>query len=305
MVNLERLLNYDFDYFKGKADFELAEKYFEIKEYDVATKLYNKSLYHYFPTGARTNRTDSVLGNKEWMEQGDAEIVNAFIARKKEIENTAKIIEDRFRFLVNEDIVEAYVGLADLLYVLAIREKYNELITQNNGVAYYQEGDVIKEAFRQNKFVEADNEVSKERISLYEQAAAKNSIEALLYLGMYYRDREDYKKARGYYERAANLNSAEAAFEIAMMLDKDFELTCSAAFGYKVLTEEEKQVQAETVKWFLKAALLGHKQAMNVVAHCYRFGVVVEKDEKLAEWWVQIAEIFNNATNCSLTNHIW
>ena len=35
MVNLERLLNYDFDYLKGKADFELAEKYFEIKEYDV------------------------------------------------------------------------------------------------------------------------------------------------------------------------------------------------------------------------------------------------------------------------------
>ena len=305
MVNLERLLNYDFYYFKGKAEFELAEKYFEIKEYDVATKLYKKSLYHYFPTGASTNRTDSVLGNREWMEQGDTEIVQAFIARKKEIENTAKIIEDRFRFLVNEDIVEAYVGLADLLYVLAIREKYNELITQNNGVAYYQEGDVIKEAFRQNKFVEAANEVSKEEISLYEQAAAKNSIEALLYLGMYYRDREDYKKARGYYERAANLNSAEAAFEIAMMLDKDFELTCSAAFGYKVLTEEEKQVQAETVKWFLKAARLGHKQAMNVVAHCYKFGVAVEKDEQLAEWWVQIAEIFNNATNCSLTNHIW
>ena len=47
MVNLERLLNYDFDYLKGKADFELAEKYFEIKEYDVAMKLYKKSLYHY------------------------------------------------------------------------------------------------------------------------------------------------------------------------------------------------------------------------------------------------------------------
>ena len=295
MVNLERLLNYDFDYFKGKADFELAEKYFEIKEYDVAIKLYKKSLYHYFPTGVRTNRTDSVLRNKEWMEQGDAEIVNAFIARKKEIENTAKIIEDRFRFLVNENIVEAYVGLADLIYVLAIREKYNELITQNNGVAYYQEGDVIKEAFRQNKDVEAANEVSKERISLYEQAAAKNSIEALLYLGMDYRDREDYKKARGYYEQAANLNSAEAAFKIAMMLDKDFYLIASSGFGHLELTEEEKQVVAEAVSWLLKAARLGHKLAMYVVVHCYRFGVAVEKDEKLAEWWSQIEEICNSA----------
>ncbi len=295
MVNLERLLNYDFNYFKGKADFELAEKYFEIKEYDVAIKLYKKSLYHYFPTGLRTNRTDSVLGNKEWMEQGDAEIVNAFIARKKEIENTAKVIEDRFRFLVNENIVEAYVGLADLIYVLAIREKYNELITQNNGVAYYQEGDVIKEAFRQNKDVEAANEVSKERISLYEQAAAENSIEALLYLGMDYRDREDYKKARGYYEQAANLNSAEAAFKIAMMLDKDFYLIASSGFGNLELTEEEKPVVAEAVSWLLKAARLGHKLAMYVVVHCYRFGVAVEKDEKLAEWWSQIEEICNSA----------
>ena len=295
MVNLERLLNYDFNYFKGKADFELAEKYFEIKEYDVAVKLYKKSLYHYFPTGARTNRTDSVLRNKEWMEQGDAEIVNAFVNRKKEIENTAKVIEDRFRFLVNEDIVEAYVGLADLIYVLAIREKYNELITQNNGVAYYQDGDVIKEAFRQNKYVEAANEVFKERIGLYEQAAAKNSIEALLYLGMDYRDREDYKKARGYYEQAANLNSAEAAFEIAMMLDKDFYLIASSGFGNLELTEEEKPVVAEAVSWLLKAARLGHKLAMYVVVHCYRFGVAVEKDEKLAEWWSQIEEICNSA----------
>ena len=295
MVNLERLLNYDFDYLKGKADFELAEKYFEIKEYDVAMKLYKKSLYHYFPTGARTNRTDSVLRNKEWMEQGDAEIVNAFIARKKEIENTAKIIEDRLRFLINENIVEAYVGLADLIYVLAIRKKYNELITQNNGVAYYQEGDVIKEAFRQNKYAEAANEVFEERISLYEQAAAKNSIEALLYLGMDYRDREDYKKARGYYEQAANLNSAEAAFEIAMMLDKDFYLIASSGFGNLELTEEEKPVVAEAVSWLLKAARLGHKLAMYVVVHCYRFGVAVEKDEKLAEWWSQIEEICNSA----------
>ena len=295
MVNLERLLNYDFDYLKGKADFELAEKYFEIKEYDVAIKLYKKSLYHYFPTGLRTNRTDSVLRNKEWMEQGDAEIVNAFIARKKEIENTAKIIEYRFRLLVNENIVEAYVGLADLIYVLAIRKKYNELITQNNGVAYYQVGDVIKEAFRQNKYAEAANEVFEERISLYEQAAAKNSIEALLYLGMDYRDREDYKKARGYYEQAANLNSAEAAFEIAMMLDKDFYLIASSGFGNLELTEEEKPVVAEAVSWLLKAARLGHKLAMYVVVHCYRFGVAVEKDEKLAEWWSQIEEICNSA----------
>ena len=295
MVNLERLLNYDFDYLKGKADFELAEKYFEIKEYDVAIKLYKKSLYHYFPTGLRTNRTDAVLRNKEWMEQGDAEIVNAFIARKKEIENTAKVIEDRFRFLVNENIVEAYVGLADLIYVLAIRKKYNELITQNNGVAYYQEGDVIKEAFRQNKYAEAANEVFEERISLYEQAAAKNSIEALLYLGMDYRDREDYKKARGYYEQAANLNSAEAAFEIAMTLDKDFYLIASSGFEHFELTEEEKPVVAEAVSWLLKAARLGHKLAMYVVVHCYRFGVAVEKDEKLAEWWSQIEEICNSA----------
>ena len=295
MVKLKRLLDYDFDYLKGKADFELAEKYFEIKEYDVAMKLYKKSLYHYFPTGARTNRTDSVLGNKEWMEQGDAEIVNAFIARKKEIENTAKVIEDRFRFLVNENIVEAYVGLADLIYVLAIREKYNELITQNNGVAYYQEGDVIEEAFRQNKYVEAANEVFKEKISLYEQAAAKNSIEALMFLGCFYKDRNLNKVAQEYFEKAVNLGCGSAAYAIAEMLDKDFYLIASSGFEHFELTEEEKQVVAEAVSWLLKAARLGHKLAMHVVVHCYRFGVAVEKDEKLAEWWSQIEEICNSA----------
>ena len=123
----------------------------------------------------------------------------------------------------------------------------------------------------------------------------KNCIEAFLYLGMDYRDREDYKKARGYYEQAANLNSAEAAFKIAMMLDKDFYLIASSGFGNLELTEEEKPVVAEAVSWLLKAARLGHKLAMYVVVHCYRFGVAVEKDEKLAEWWSQIEEICNSA----------
>ena len=297
MVNLERLLNYDFNYFKGKADFELAEKYFEIKEYDVAIKLYKKSLYHYFPTGVRTNRTDSVLGNKEWMEQGDAEIVNAFIARKKEIENTAKVIEDRFRFLVNENIVEAYVGLADLIYVLAIRKKYNELITQNNGFIYYQVGDVIEEAFRQNKYVEAVNEVFKERISLYEQAAAKNSIEALMFLGYFYKDRNLNKVAQEYFEKAVNLGCGSAAYAIAEMLDSNCELIFASTCEQRDLTEEEKHIPEEAVKWYFKAAQLGHKMSMEAISLFYKIGAVVEKNEQLAEQWSQIEEISSNAVN--------
>lgn len=298
MVDLKRSLNYDFDYYKGKATFEMAEKYFEIKEYGVAIRLYRKSIERYFfSTAARTNRTDAVLGNKDWMEEGDAEIIKAFQERKVEIENIAKVIEDRLRFLVKENIVEAFVGLAELIFVLALRRTYAELQMKNRGRFYCQDGNVISKSFRQGRCLhtEAAKKVFRERIRLYEQAAAKNSIEALEFLGTYYRDKRLKKTAQGYFEKAANLGSGQAAYEIAMMLDEDSYLIASSGFGHFELTEEEKQVVAEAVSWLLKAAHLGHKLAMNVVAHCYRFGVVVEKDEKIAEWWLQIEEISNNA----------
>ena len=128
MINLEKMLDYDIDYFKGSAAFQIAEKYFEIKRYNLAAKEYRKCFEYFYPVGHRTNRTDAVLKNKEWTAQGDKELIQAFRERRVEIENVVKIIEERYRQMVQENIADAALGLAELLEGLAWR-KLNDLST--------------------------------------------------------------------------------------------------------------------------------------------------------------------------------
>ena len=128
MINLEKMLDYDIDYFKGSAAFQIAEKYYGIKRYNLAAKEYRKCFEYFYPVGHRTNRTDAVLKNKEWTAQGDKELIQAFRERRVEIENVVKIIEERYRQMVQENIADAALGLAELLEGLAWR-KLNDLST--------------------------------------------------------------------------------------------------------------------------------------------------------------------------------
>ena len=126
MINLQKMLDYDIDYLKGSAAFQIAEKYFEIKRYNLAGKEYRKCFEYFYPVGRCTNRTDAVLRNKEWTEQGDKKVIQAFRERRVEIDSVVKIIKDRYRQMVQENVGEAALGLAELLEGLAWR-KLNDL----------------------------------------------------------------------------------------------------------------------------------------------------------------------------------
>ena len=129
------MFDYDFGYLRGMATFEMAEKYFEVKQYGVAVRLYRKSLNYFFPTAVKTNRTDRVLRNKDLVEKSDKRTIEAFLKRSVEIENTAKFIEARFRFLIEENNVEAETPF-EFEIIQQIRSRYNfnevEEITDGN-----------------------------------------------------------------------------------------------------------------------------------------------------------------------------
>ena len=138
---------------------------------------------------------------------------------------------------------------------------------------------------------EAANEVYEERISLYERAANKNVLEAVLYLGRVYKKQNNYNKAKEYYEKAANLNNAEAVYELACIID-DGCLLYAPTCGPVEFNEEEKQIIDKCVKLYFKAAYLGHTKAMSVISYCYEVGVGVEKDEQRSKQWEEVKKIY-------------
>ena len=286
MINLEKMLDYDIDYFKGSAAFQIAEKYFEIKRYNLAGKEYRKCFEYFYPVGRRTNRTDAVLKNKEWTEQGDKKVIQAFRERRVEIDSVVKIIEDRYRQMIQENVGEAVLGLAELLEGLAWR-KLNDLSKDED----------------LELVTETNEEIDTKVLCLLEQAATLNSKEALHRLGYIYENKGDYKKAKDYYAKAVALGCGDSAFSIADVIEKEFisnrgdtykgsiSWLADMSWGNLVLNEKEKEMLKEAVNWLLIAASLGNSTAMSIISNCYKFGVGVEKNEQLAKHWSSIGEI--------------
>ena len=286
MINLEKMLDYDIDYLKGSAAFQIAEKYFEIKRYDLAGKEYRKCFEYFYPVGRRTNRTDSVLKNNEWTEQGDKKVIQAFRERRVEIDSVVKIIEDRYHQMVQENVGEAALGLAELLEGLAWR-KLNDLSKD-------EDLELVTETYQ---------EIDIQVLCLLEQAAALNSKEALHRLGYIYENKGDYKKAKDYYAKAVALGCGDSACSIADVIEQEFisnrgytykgsiSWLADVSWGNLVLNEKEKEMLKEAVNWFLIAASLGNSTAMCIISNCYKFGVGVEKNEQLAKHWSSIGEI--------------
>ena len=286
MINLEKMLDYDIDYFKGSAAFQIAEKYFEIKRYNLAGKEYRKCFEYFYPVGRRTNRTDAVLKNKEWTEQGDKKVIQAFRERRVEIDSVVKIIEDRYRQMIQENIADAVLGLAELLEGLAWR-KLNDLSKDED----------------LELVTETNEEIDTKVLCLLEQAATLNSKEALHRLGYIYENKGDYKKAKDYYAKAVALGCGDSAFSIADVIEKEFisnrgdtykgsiSWLADMSWGNLVLNEKEKEMLKEAVNWLLIAASLGNSAAMSIISNCYKFGVGVEKNEQLAKHWSSIGEI--------------
>ena len=286
MINLEKMLDYDIDYLKGSAAFQIAEKYFEIKRYNFAGKEYRKCFEYFYPVGRRTNRTDSVLKNNEWTEQGDKKVIQAFRERRVEIENVVKIIEERYRQMVQENIADAALGLAELLEGLAWR-KLNDLSKDED----------------LELVTETNEEIDTQVLCLLEQAAALNSKEALHRLGYIYENKGDYKKAKDYYAKAVALGCGDSAFSIADVIEKEFisnrgdtykgsiSWLADMSWGNLVLNEKEKEMLKEAVNWILIAASLGNSTAMSIISNCYKLGVGIKKNEQLAKHWSSIGEI--------------
>ena len=286
MINLEKMLDYDIDYLKGSAAFQIAEKYFEIKRYNLAGKEYRKCFEYFYPVGRRTNRTDSVLKNNEWTEQGDKKVIQAFRERRVEIDSVVKIIEDRYHQMVQENVGEAALGLAELLEGLAWR-KLNDLSKD-------EDLELVTETYQ---------EIDIQVLCLLEQAAALNSKEALHRLGYIYENKGDYKKAKDYYAKAVALGCGDSACSIADGIEKEFvsnrgdtykgsiSWLADVSWGNLVLNEKEKEMLKEAVNWLLIAASLGNSTAMSIISNCYKFGVGVEKNEQLAKHWSSIGEI--------------
>ena len=286
MINLEKMLDYDIDYFKGNTAFQIAEKYYGIKRYNLAAKEYRKCFEYFYPVGHRTNRTDAVLKNKEWTAQGDKEVIQAFRERRVESNSVVKIIEDRYRQMVQDNIAEAALGLADLLEGLAWRRL--------SDLSKDEDLELVTETYQ-----EIDTKV----LCLLEQAAALNSKEALHRLGYIYENRGDYDKAKDYYAKAVALGCGDSACSIADVIEKEFisnrgdtykgsiSWLADVSWGNLVLNEKEKEMLKEAVNWFLIAASLGNSTAMSIISNCYKFGVGVEKNEQLAKHWSSIGEI--------------
>ena len=286
MINLEKMLDYDIDYFKGNTAFQIAEKYYGIKRYNLAAKEYRKCFEYFYPVGYRTNRTDAVLENKEWTAQGDKEVIQAFRERRVEIENVVKIIEERYRQMAQENIADAALGLAELLEGLAWR-KLNDLSKDED----------------LELVTETNEEIDTKVLCLLEQAAALNSKEALHRLGYIYENKGDYKKAKDYYVKAVALGCGDSAFSIADVIEKEcianrgntykgsISWLADVSWGNLVLDEKEKELLKEAVNWLLIAASLGNSTAMSIISNCYKFGVGVEKNEQLAKHWSSIGEI--------------
>ena len=273
MINLEKMLDYDIDYLKGSAAFQIAEKYFEIKRYNLAGKEYRKCFEYFYPVGRRTNRTDSVLKNNEWTEQGDKKVIQAFRERRVEIDSVVKIIEDRYHQMVQENIGEAALGLAELLEGLAWR-KLNDLSKDED----------------LELVTETNEEIDTQVLCLLEQAAALNAKEAMHRLGYICENKGDYKQAKDYYAKAVALGCGDSAFAIADVIEKEFisnrgdtykgsiSWLADMSWGNLVLNEKEKEMLKEAVNWLLIAASLGNSTAMSIISNCYKFGVGVEKN---------------------------
>ena len=252
----------------------------------MEAKEYRKCFEFFYTVGSCTNRTDAVLRNKEWTEQGDEEVIKAFRERRVEIDSVVKIIEDRYRQMVQDNIAEAALGLADLLEGLAWRRL--------SDLSKDEDLELVTESYQ-----EIDTKV----LCLLEQATSHNSKEALHRLGYIYENRGDYDKAKDYYAKAVALGCGDSACSIADVIEKEFisnrgdtykgsiSWLADVSWGNLVLNEKEKEMLKEAVNWFLIAASLGNSTAMSVISNCYKLGVGIKKNEQLAKHWSRIGEI--------------
>jgi len=124
-----------------------------------------------------------------------------------------------------------------------------------------------------------------ELISLLKSKAEKGDGEAAFKLHKIYLEEKNNVEWRFWLQKSADLNYPEGEYFSGLIL-----------FQKKSATDEEK---AEGLKYYLSAARKGNADAQATLGDCYLFGDAVEKDEKQALYWYQLAAKQNHsiATN--------
>ncbi|MDE6577277.1 MAG: hypothetical protein K2K58_03800, partial [Muribaculaceae bacterium] len=134
--------------------------------------------------------------------------------------------------------------------------------------------------------------------NILSKMAEENNPEALEMLAEVENDKKNFQKAANLFERAAELGNVGAMFNLALYYEhgdripKDIH---KALKWYKAAAEkgdatsmvnlgslledgpEDIQNHKEAFQWFLKAAESGYTVAWNEVAHCYKYGIGVER----------------------------
>jgi len=119
-------------------------------------------------------------------------------------------------------------------------------------------------------------------IELLKRADADGDGEAAYALGTWHlfgkHVPKDYKRAAGYLKRAADRDYPSAAFDLAISYEK----------GAGV-----KQDAAKAFGLYMKASLLGDRDAMYEVGRCFYWGIGTEKDRHAAKVWFDAHEQFD------------
>ena len=119
-------------------------------------------------------------------------------------------------------------------------------------------------------------------IELLKRADADGDGEAAYALGTWHlfgkHVPKDYKCAAGYLKRAADRDYPSAAFDLAISYEK----------GAGV-----KQDAAKAFGLYMKASLLGDRDAMYEVGRCFYWGIGTEKDRHAAKVWFDAHEQYD------------
>lgn len=111
-----------------------------------------------------------------------------------------------------------------------------------------------------------NNKNYEQAVHWFELAAKAGNVEAQYHLGFYYMSNEEYDQGLPWIEKAAEQNHPGAQYNLGVHY-----------FNNKNYTN--------AFPWFLKSAKKGDKEAMKMLAMCYRKGLGVKQDAALAEKW--------------------
>ena len=149
--------------------------------------------------------------------------------------------------------------------------------------------------------------------SLWKKSAEMGNAEGLYYMGVFYGTgdivSQDYSKSTQFFQRAADQGHADALFQLGIYkmhgfgckIDWNEALTYLKAAAGKGSADAANEVgyiydrgehgvkkdDMEAFRWFLKAAEMGHTEAILYVIRAYHDGLVEDDGHKALQYWIE------------------